>query len=118
MLKNVGSRIRTLRKQKGISIDELASTLGVSRGYLSNLETGKTDSIQISILEKLQNQLEIFPDNLIKDLVEENEFDLQLKRINYLLKLLNDQDPRETDFLFGMVEKRFELFSNMDTGKK
>jgi transcriptional regulator with XRE-family HTH domain len=116
MLKGIGVQIRTLRKQKGISLNELASKVGVSRGYLANLETGKTDSIQISVLEQLQNELKILPDELVKKLAEENEFDLKLKRINLLLKELHNQDPSETEFLFQMIEKRYELFYKKTVG--
>lgn len=46
--KEIGERVRKLRKQKGITQDELGSILGdrttgkpLSRGQVSNLETGK-----------------------------------------------------------------------------
>lgn len=112
MFKDIGNQIRTLRKKKGLGLEELATTIGVSRGYLSNLETGKTDSIQMSILEKLQHELNLFPEHLFKSSMdEETEFDIELKRIIQLLKQLNNQDPKEAEFLFHMIEKRFEIFS-------
>ena len=56
MLENVGATIRMLR-EKGISLNNFAATLDVSAGYLSHLETGKTDNIPLRLLPKLQEEL-------------------------------------------------------------
>jgi len=112
MLRDIGGKIRTLRKQKGLKISELAEKLGVSRSYLSNLEIHKTDSIQISVLEKLQEELGLFPDKFVKCIKEVDEFDLKLKKVIYhQLKQLNQHDPKEVEFLLNMINKRYELFA-------
>lgn len=38
---NMGLRIRTLRKERGLTGEHLADMVGVSKGYISELETGK-----------------------------------------------------------------------------
>jgi transcriptional regulator with XRE-family HTH domain len=38
--KKLGARIRGCREKKGIGVNELARLLEVSRGYLSQIETG------------------------------------------------------------------------------
>ena len=40
---NMRYRIRTLRKERGWTIDHLADLTGISRGYISQLETGKRE---------------------------------------------------------------------------
>ena len=40
MLKNLGSRIRTLRKTKGMTLVEIAEKTGVAQATLSRIETG------------------------------------------------------------------------------
>ena len=60
MLQHLGKTIRTLRKHKGITLNELASTLHVSPGYLSNLETMKTDTVSLAFLEQIQEELNLF----------------------------------------------------------
>ncbi|HDH51262.1 MAG TPA: XRE family transcriptional regulator [Nitrospirae bacterium] len=39
----IGQRIRKWRKQKGLKLIELARTIGISHGSLSDIETEKTD---------------------------------------------------------------------------
>lgn len=41
---SVGERIQTLRKEKGISQEELADKVGVSRQAVSKLESGVSHS--------------------------------------------------------------------------
>ncbi|MGO4887289.1 helix-turn-helix domain-containing protein [Anaerobacillus sp. MEB173] len=116
MLKDIGVKIRILRKQKGLGLEDLASKLGVSRAYLSNLETSKTDSIQLSVLEKLQDELNLFPEEMINGFEQETEFDLQLKKIHHLLQELHQHDPKDTEFLLHIIEKRYEMtFGECDT---
>jgi transcriptional regulator with XRE-family HTH domain len=40
MLKNLGNRIRTIRKEKGITLVELSEKTGVAQATLSRIETG------------------------------------------------------------------------------
>lgn len=63
MLENFGQQIRILREKKGITLNAFAKELEVSTGYLSQLETGKTETIQLKVLEKLQKELMILPVN-------------------------------------------------------
>lgn len=39
--KKLGVRIREIREKEGLGLNELARALKVSRGYLSDIETGK-----------------------------------------------------------------------------
>lgn len=39
----LGEKIKQLRKSKGISQEELASTLKINRNFLSRIETGKSE---------------------------------------------------------------------------
>ncbi len=40
MLKNLGARIRTIRKQKGLTLVEIAKRTGIAQATLSRIETG------------------------------------------------------------------------------
>ena len=51
-----GSRIRYLRKQRGISQEKLALIAGIDRTYLAGIESGKRNATIIS-LEKIINAL-------------------------------------------------------------
>jgi len=49
---SVGKKIRALRKQKGLSLHDLASQLNLSASYLSQLENGKAN-ISVALLKDI-----------------------------------------------------------------
>ncbi len=67
ILSELGSRIRDLRKEKGISQDSLAKQVGISRNTLSKLENGYIANISIVTFDKILNslgyQIDIKPNN-------------------------------------------------------
>ncbi|WP_166705359.1 helix-turn-helix domain-containing protein [Bacillus albus] len=120
MINEIGKHIRTLRTQKGIGLNTFAKQLGVSPAYLSNLETGKTDTIQLSLLQKLQDELHLITmDNssLIQD-----EIKYRIVRASTLLHNLIQQDKALGYYLLETLEKGIDLsqvsptFHNNDQG--
>jgi transcriptional regulator with XRE-family HTH domain len=63
----LGKRIRALRADKGWSQVEMADLLGINRGYLSELETGKRDP-SLSILKTIAEGLSVTLSELFKGL--------------------------------------------------
>lgn len=59
MQHQLGETIRRYRKQKGYTISGLADKLGISVGLLSNIETSKTDSFQLNLLNSIIRELDI-----------------------------------------------------------
>lgn len=110
MFQEIGQRIRILRKQKGIGLNTFAANLGVSPGYLSNLETGKTDTIQLSLLESIDKELTLFPTD-DTDLTQGNEFDFRVKRNSELIKKLQKSRPAEAEYLISIFEQGIDLFN-------
>ncbi|SDW14631.1 helix-turn-helix domain-containing protein [Flavobacterium degerlachei] len=53
-----GQKIKSLREQKGISIEHLANISNVDRNYISDIEKGKRN-VSITIIEKLSKGLEV-----------------------------------------------------------
>ncbi|MBE6069179.1 MAG: helix-turn-helix transcriptional regulator [Clostridium lundense] len=64
MQHQLGETIRKYRKQKGYTMAQLANKLEISIGLLSNIETGKTDSLQLNLLNNLVKTLAIPPSEL------------------------------------------------------
>ncbi|MDA3790919.1 MAG: helix-turn-helix transcriptional regulator [Desulfobacula sp.] len=61
--KMIGARIQKLRKQKGLTQDELSEKVNISSKYLSSIERGKenpTLNTFISIAEELSVDIEEF----------------------------------------------------------
>lgn len=61
----LGMRIRYLRKQKGMSQEDLALEAGVNKNYLSDLERGERNAT-IAIVEKIATALGITLSTLFK----------------------------------------------------
>ena len=53
-----GQKVKSLREQKGISIEHLANISNVDRNYISDIEKGKRN-VSIAIIEKLSKALEV-----------------------------------------------------------
>ena len=46
------NKLKDIRKEKGMTLDELASKSGVSSGYLCHLERGSRTHPSVEIMEK------------------------------------------------------------------
>ncbi|MDR7319675.1 helix-turn-helix transcriptional regulator [Brevibacillus nitrificans] len=108
MITDFGKHVRALRKQKGISLNAFAEQINVSPAYLSNLETGKTETIQLSLFEKLQEELHLFPLHL--DEATDSEIDFRFTRMKQLLLTLHEKNPKEAEYLLSIVEQGLSLF--------
>ena len=60
----LGENVRRLRKERGLSQEELAFQAGMKRSYLSDLERG-TRNPTVRALERLASALEIEPADLL-----------------------------------------------------
>jgi XRE family transcriptional regulator, master regulator for biofilm formation len=70
----IGERIKSLRKQKGISITELANLAKVSKSYLSNIERDLNKNPSIHFLMKIAKPLGVSIEFLLKG---NNQEDIQ-----------------------------------------
>ncbi len=68
MEKAIGKRIQELRKQKGVTQDELSEAVGISPHYLSSLERG-LHNIKLETLVKMLNYLDGSADEVFCDVV-------------------------------------------------
>ncbi len=63
--KKLGENLRKLRLKKNLSQGDLATTLGVDRAYISNIENGRMNPT-LSTLEKISGALGISSSELLK----------------------------------------------------
>ncbi|KKK37216.1 hypothetical protein WQ57_14765 [Mesobacillus campisalis] len=99
-----GSLVRNLREQRGYTLNEFARKIGVSPGYLSNLETGKTHNIKLKILETLQEELGIHP--LQSD---EQRLEQRMQRISLLFQECMENNPSFAEHFLTQLEQSLEL---------
>ena len=62
---SIGQRIREIRTQQGLSIDDLAYKLGKNRTTIYRYESGDIENLPLSILDSLANALNTTPARLM-----------------------------------------------------
>lgn len=105
-MSNFGQQLRQIRQQKGYGLNEFAKEIGVSPAYLSNLETGKTQTIQLDILSRLQGKLQMSVD---ENVPASDQLMLRIDRLNGLLKSLHQSNPAAAEYLMVMVEQGIDV---------
>lgn len=63
--KEIGERIKIIRKQKGITLADLGARLGISESNMQRYESGKIASVSIDFINRLAPILEVKPEWLI-----------------------------------------------------
>ena len=61
----LGQNLKRIRTEKGISQGDIARSLGVSRGFVSNLENGKTNPT-LATITKIAEAIEVTTNELLK----------------------------------------------------
>ena len=92
----VGQRIRQLRKNKGLSIEELAHLAGVHPNYLSEAECGKKN-FSLTTIEKIAKALDAAVAELFSG--KTASYSPKTRGTNKLAYLLMDAGPKEMDFI-------------------
>ena len=73
----IGDRIKTLRKEANLTVDELAKKIGKNRATIYRYENGDIKDLPISILESLAIALNTTPAYLMgwtKGVTQESQF--------------------------------------------
>ena len=65
--KTLGARVRQLRRDAGISLENFADTCGFARSYMSRIERG-TANLSLDAIERLAGAFGITVGELFKDL--------------------------------------------------
>lgn len=98
----IGSRIRKYRKELGLTQEQLAETIGVTKSRISNWEQG-INRPDADILADLSKALNVSPSILLDVYLSDDELNEQEKRV---IKAYRDKpDLRQAvDILLGIAE--------------
>lgn len=110
----LGEKIKLIRKSKGISQEELASTLKINRNFLSRIETGKSEPTA-SILKNIAKLFNIDLNSLLDVKNIPTDSDDKIKYITENCKNLNEKD---IDFIIRIIsvmkEEYVKINSSLD----
>ena len=118
---SIGQRIKTKRKQNGLSIDELAYKLGKNRTTIYRYENGDIENLPLGILDSLANALNTTPaylmgwessnnaTSVVYEANESVEVEYTSKWLDEIgVNILNEEEYRKvmeyTKFLLSMRE--------------
>lgn len=96
-----GKKIREYRERKKLSVTDLANRIGVSRSYLSRMETGDRP-IKTDILNKIANALDV----PIQDFYSEQEkrkYDIDGEEIIVIDKKRHNLDKFSNDEILEFI---------------
>ncbi|EKN68973.1 transcriptional regulator [Schinkia azotoformans MEV2011] len=71
----IGKRIQTIRKEKGLSLSDLAAKAGIAKSYLSSIERDIQSNPSVQFLEKIAAVLDISVQSLINAGANEDSLD-------------------------------------------
>jgi XRE family transcriptional regulator of biofilm formation len=80
----IGEKIKQLRKEKKMSISELAEKAGVAKSYLSSIERNLQTNPSIQFIEKISAELNVSVNELIREdseKIDQDELDEEWLKI-------------------------------------
>ncbi len=107
ILKTLGRRIATLRKQQGMNQEEFAEVSGKMINTISNIERGLSDP-KIPPLLSLAEALNVPVDSLFSD-TEQPPIEELPENVQAILKLIKNQDTRTLKTIQKQIEALLEL---------
>ena len=94
IMEKFGERIRELRKNRGLTIYELAMRPGISRNTLTSWEYGKKEPCGITLLEDMADVLQVSLKNLLageKEIRIEDTLNNLNERVTRLERIMRAQ---------------------------
>lgn len=121
---DMGTKIKTRRKELGLTLQEVADYLGCSRGNVQRYESGYISSITIETIKKLAVVLQTTTDYLMgwdEQLTKPNNFHIRLKKMldknnlttDEFAEKISTQVPIVEQYLSGEVEPSFNVVEKM-----
>jgi len=99
-----GNKVRKLRKEQGMTIDELSSKSGFTSSYISQVERNLIEP-SLSALSKVCNVLQISPYYFM----DNQENGVMITRKEDRQKLLIKENNKELQFLVPIDEKKYKF---------
>ena len=107
ILKNLGRRIASLRKQQGMNQEEFADVSGKMINTISNIERGLSDP-KVTTLLSLAQALNV-PVNMLFSETEQQPIEELPEDVQAIVKLIKNQDTHTLRVIQKQIEALLEL---------
>ena len=95
--KDLGHRVRTLRRMKDLTQEELAEKLDISASFLGHIERG-TRKASLDTVVKLSNALKVSPNFLLQDSLDDGLLDFEVQITPNQRRLLREISTRIIEY--------------------
>ena len=95
----IGQQIRKIRKQNGLSQEELAERVNISTTHMSHIETGNT-KLSLPVLVDIANALQVTTDELLHNSSSCNPNAVS----NEIIRLLENSTPQQFRVLSDILK--------------
>ncbi|ATD54552.1 helix-turn-helix domain-containing protein [Clostridium chauvoei] len=103
----IGNKLKNIRNNRNLSLDELSKITGVSKAMLGQIERGQSNPT-VSTLWKIANGLKVS----FSLFIEESQNDLQIIHQNEITPIIEDNEKMSLYPIFPFdVNKGFEIFT-------
>ncbi len=110
----LGERLKKVRKDKGLTQEELGEISDIGYKYISRIETGNAD-ISLNNFVKLVNALETPPDILLQDSLKPGIYLNEAKRKEHLT--YQECGEEKTERLLFMLDAMLTLIGSGENGE-
>lgn len=110
----VGEILKKYREQKGLSLEQLSETTGISTNLLASLELGKAE-LDLAILKKVANALNVTVDRILEEAEKDEQNDVissSKKDLKTFLDSIDDMfynghplDKSDVDLIKDIIER-------------
>lgn len=99
---NIGERLKFVRKNQGMTQDELSEKIGVSRGVIQNIEYNRASSVQDIVINAICDALDISKEWLLYGTGEMKQSEKN-KLLNEIAEMAAKLSPAEQDYILDMM---------------
>ena len=96
------SKLKELRLQKGLSLQDAANLIGISKTHFWDLETGKSKNPSYDLLEKISDKFGISISSLVNEDIEANGNE----ELKVLFRQMNNLEQSDLDVIKLIVESK------------
>lgn len=113
--KEIGLRIKSVREEKGMTLQEIATKIGVAKSTIQRYEAGTIDNIKLPIISSIANVLDVDPSWIIGKINErkqKNEKEYELKDAYFSFakemqeKNISDEDMEKLWQFYDMIKNK------------